>query len=123
MEALSQPPRRTEPPCQLRKDLILLVGPRERRVGAGLSVVIAQVLVSREEPQPIPNDWPADIRGQIAIPGALVAALDAWPRWHRSHNRLAGERSTLPVVRQIRQIPITSLPGHDVDDCALNVAE
>src|SRR5687768_3751764 len=123
MEALCQPPCRTEPPRQLRKDLVLLVGSGERRVGARLCVVIAKVLVSREEAQSIGNDRPADIRRQIAIPGALVAALHTWPRWYGSHNRLAGERSTLRVVRQVRQKSITPLPGDDVDDCALNVAE
>ena len=75
VEALKQLPARSQFPRELREDLVLLVGPRERRVGARLTVVVAQMLVSREEPQPIANSRAAEVRREVTVPGALVAAL------------------------------------------------
>src|SRR5258708_417294 len=75
VNALNQLPRRSQSPRELREDLVLLVGPREIRVRAWLAVVVAQILVSREEPEPIANNRPTEACRQIAIPRALVPAV------------------------------------------------
>ena len=75
MEALDQLPAWCQSPGELPEDLVLLVGPRERRVGPGLTVVVAQVLVSGEEPQAIADNRAAKVRREVAIPDALVPAL------------------------------------------------
>ena len=77
VKALHQLQAWSQPPRELREDLVLLVGPRECRVGARLTVVVAQVLVSRKEPQPIANDRTAEVRREVAVPDALVPALSA----------------------------------------------
>ena len=74
VHALNQLPARSQLPRELREDLVLLVGPRELRIGARLTVVVAQILVSREEPQPIANRRTAEVRREVTVPGALVAA-------------------------------------------------
>ena len=75
VNALNQLPARSQSPRELREDLVLLVGPREVRVGAGLAVVVAQILVAREEPQPIANNRTAKVRREVAVPDALVPAI------------------------------------------------
>ena len=65
MDALQQLPARSQFPRELREDLVLLVGPRELRAGARLTVVVAQILVSREKPQPIANSGAADVRREV----------------------------------------------------------
>ena len=67
VKALHQLQARREPPRELREDLVLLVGPGECRIGAGLAVVVAQVLVSGEEPQPIAHDRTAEVRREVAV--------------------------------------------------------
>ena len=68
VKALNQLPGRSQLPRELREDLVLLVGPRECRIGAGLAVVVAQILVSGEEPQPIANSRTAEVRREVAVP-------------------------------------------------------
>src|SRR5439155_1765375 len=75
VKALNQLPRRSQSPRELREDLVLLVGSREIRIAAWLTVVVAQILVSRKEPQPIANNRTAEARREVAVPGALVPAL------------------------------------------------
>ena len=74
VKALKQLQAWSQSPRELREDLVLLVGPRECRVGARLAVVVAQILVSRKEPQPIAHDRTAEVRREVAVPGALVPA-------------------------------------------------
>ena len=77
VKALHQLQAWAQPPRELREDLVLLVRPGKCRVGAGLAVVVAQILVSREEPQPIANDRTAEVRREVTVPRALVPALPA----------------------------------------------
>ena len=55
VNALDQLPARRQARGELREDLVLFVLPRKVRIGARLTVGIALVLVSGEEPQPIAN--------------------------------------------------------------------
>ena len=123
VNALNQLPARSQSPRELREDLVLLVGPRELRVGARLTVVVAQILVSREEPQPIANDRTTEVRREVAVPGALVSACPLAGTRNEEAHRLAGQARRLPVVRRVIQKPVAALPGDDVDDGALHVAE
>src|SRR4030081_1181423 len=74
VEALHQLHARREPPRELPENLVLLVGSRERRVRARLTVIVAQVLVSGEKPEPVANNRAAEICREITEPGALVPA-------------------------------------------------
>src|SRR3954463_4910944 len=123
MNALNQVPGRSQPPRELRKNLVLLVGPREIRVGTWLTVVVTEILVSREEPQSIPNDWSADVRGGIPVTGALVPAHPVACARNDQPHRLAAQSRRLPVVRRVIQQTIAALPGDDVDDGTLDIAE
>ena len=75
VKALHQLQARRQTPRELREDLDMLVGPRVRRVGARLTVLVAQVLVAGEEPQAIANRRTADVRREVVVPCAFVAAL------------------------------------------------
>ena len=123
MKALQQLHARRQAPGELREDLVLLVGSGERRVGAGLAVVVAQVLIADEEPGPIANNRTTKIRRQVTIPVALVSALRCARPTERTTNRLAREACRLRIVRRVIQQPRAALPCHNVDDGALNVAE
>ena len=121
VHALNQLPAASQLPRELDENLVLLVGPGELWIAAGLAVVVAQMLVSREEPQPIANRRTADVRREVTVPGTFVGAfLLAGAVWE-SHG-LAGQTGGLPIVRSVIQKPLASLPGDDVDDSALNVA-
>src|SRR5712671_3814949 len=74
VEALHQLHARRELPRELGKNLVLLVGPREGRVRTGLTVIVAEVLVSREKPEPVANNRTAEIGREITETGALVPA-------------------------------------------------
>src|SRR5215472_2214578 len=67
IKGLKQLQARRELPRELSKDFVLLIGSRELGVGARLAVVIAQVLIPREEPNSIVTHGPAEIRGEVAI--------------------------------------------------------
>src|SRR6266850_1135916 len=68
VEALKQLQARSETPRELREDLVLLVGPRECGVGARLTVVVPQMLVSPKEPQPIACNRAANVRRRVTVP-------------------------------------------------------
>src|SRR4051812_27770388 len=74
IQTLHQLHARREPPCELCEDLVLLVGPRETRVRTRLTVVVAQVLISREKPEAVANNRTAEVRREVTVPVALVAA-------------------------------------------------
>src|SRR5258708_25681492 len=74
VETLHQLHARREPPRELRENLVLLVGPRERRVRARLTVIVAQVLISGEKPEPVANNRTAEIRREVTETGSLVPA-------------------------------------------------
>ena len=110
-------------PRQLAEQLVLLVLPRECRVGAGLTVVIAKVLIPREEPRPVAYDRSTEIGGEVMVSGALVAALRLGPALHRKHDGLAGEAGALPVVRRVVLKGVAPLLRDNVEHGALDIAE
>ena len=71
-----------DPPGDLPEDLVLLVGAGKARIGAGLTVVVAQILIAGEEPDTVANDRTAEIRREITVSDPLVSAapLAAWNR-------------------------------------------
>src|SRR6478735_2616896 len=75
VHALNQPPTGSQLPRDLHEDLVLLVGPGELWIAAGLAVVVAQMLVSREEPQAIANRRTADVCREVTVPGTFVGAF------------------------------------------------
>src|SRR5205823_278644 len=123
VKALNQLPAGSQSPRELREDLVLFVGPREFRFAARLTVVVAQILVSGKEPQPIANNRTAKRRREIAVPGALVPACLLAGASNEEPHRLAGQSGRLCIVRRVVQKPLASLPGDDVDHGALHVAE
>jgi hypothetical protein len=90
-------------------------------IAAWLAVVIAQMLVSREEPQPIANRRTADVRREVTVPATFVAALALAGAVGEAY-RLAGQAGGLPIIRGVIQKALASLSGNDVDDGTLNVA-
>src|SRR5437868_3889107 len=122
VKALHQLPARREPPRELREALMLFVGPRLGRIGARLTVVVAQILIPAEEPQAIAHDRPPEVRRDVAIPGTLVAAHPP-ARIVGQVYRLAGETGRLRVGRRVIEKTVAALPRDDVDDRSLNVAE
>src|SRR3954447_14531620 len=123
VDALQQLPARSQFPCELREDLVLLIGPRELRAGARLTVIVAQILISGEEPQSITNSRPTYVRCQVTVPVALVATLQSARAGHRAPYRLAGQTRRLSIIRPVKQKSLASLPGDDVDHGALHAAE
>src|ERR1700704_5902161 len=110
VEALHQLHTRREPPRELRENLVLLVSPRERRVRARLAVIVAQVLVSSEKPEPIANNRTAEIRREVAETGG------GGPAWRlatrdREQDRLAGQAGRLSEVRRVVEKAIAALSG------------
>ena len=88
MKALHHLERRRQPPRQLAEDLVLLVCSRERRVGARLAVVVAEVLVGAVEPESIAENRAAQPGRKITVSNAFVAARGLRPVRHREDNRL-----------------------------------
>ena len=93
------------------------------RIGAGLAVVVAQTLVSAEEPQPIANGRTAETAREVLVLRASVTALLSLGAEIRERNRLAGESRRLSEVRRVEEKPLAALFGDDVDHPALHVAE
>ena len=122
VKALHQLPARSQAPGELREDLVLLVLPRKIRIGARLTVGVAQALVSGEEPQPIANDRAAEAGREVAVLRALVAAVQLPRRVVREPHRLAGQRGGLPVVGRVVVKAVAAGFGDDVHDGALDVA-
>src|SRR5262245_5097199 len=90
IKSLKQLHARRELPRELPKDFVLLVGSGELRVGTRLAVVIAQVLISRKEPNSIVTHGAAEICREIPIFDALVSAERLGAR-DRQQDRLAGQ--------------------------------
>src|SRR5262249_10711989 len=61
-------------PGELPETLVLFVDSWELGVGAGLAVVIAQVLISRKEPKPVANHRTAEICREVTVLDALISA-------------------------------------------------
>ena len=113
---------RLQAPRQFARDLVLLVRPGERRIGARLAVVVTLVLVTREEPQMIAHDRAAEAGGEVAVPLPLVPARPSAGVGDGPHDRLTRPRGRLPVVRRVELEEIAALFGDDVEDGALHVA-
>ena len=122
VDALHQLHARGEPPRELRENLVLLVGPRERRVRAGLTVIVAQVLIPSEKPEPVANHGTAEIRREVTVTGALVPARRLATR-DREPDGLAGQAGRLPEVRRVVLKAIAPLFRQHVENGALDVAE
>src|SRR5262245_575945 len=90
IKSLKQLQARRELPRELRKNLVLLVGSWELRVGTRLAVVIAQVLISRKEPNSIVTHGTAEICSEVPILDSLVSAERLGTR-DRQQDRLAGQ--------------------------------
>src|SRR5215204_5001441 len=97
MKAVHQLHSWSQPPRHLREDFVLLVRARETRIGAWLTVVIPQVLVSREKPHTFANHGAAEVRGEITVTDALVTSL-LGRTCERTYDRLAGKACPLPVI-------------------------
>ena len=121
VKALHQLPARSQAPGELREDLVLLVFPRKVRIGAWLTVGVAKVLVSGEEPQSIANHRAAEAGREVTIPLALVAGLQVPCTGDRS-DRLARQRAVCAVVRRVRSKAVAAGFGDDVHDGALDIA-
>ena len=122
VKALHQLPGRRQPPRELREDLVLFVDPREFRVSARLAIVIALILVSREEPQPIADNRAAKVQREVAVSGARIPALLHGVR-NIEPDGLAGQSGRLSVVRRVVEKPRAPLLRDHIDHSALHVAE
>ena len=122
VKALHQLPARSQAPGELREELVLLVFPRKIRIGARLTVGVAKVLVSGEEPQSIADDRATEAGREVTIRRALVAAVQLPRTIVLEPHRLAGQRVGLPVVGRIVLKAVPARFGDDVDDGALDVA-
>ena len=123
VKARKQAKARRDLPRQLAEQLVLLVLPWECRVGARLTVVVAKVLISGEEPHPVAHDRPTEIGREVMISGALVSALRLAAALHGKHDRLAGQAGALPVVRRVVLKGVAPLLRDNVEHGALDVAE
>src|SRR5262245_10244949 len=100
MKTVNQLQVRLELPRQLPEDFVLFVRSGKLRVGAGLTVVIALVLISGKEPNSIAPQRTAEIRREVTVLDALESAERLAPR-DREPNRLAGETRPLSIVRRV----------------------
>jgi hypothetical protein len=122
VNALPQLPARSQAPGELREKLVLLVFPREIRIGGRLTVGVAKVLVSGKEPQSFADDRATEAGREITILRALVAAVQMPRTIVLEPHRLAGQRVGLPVVGRIVLKAVPARLGDDVDDGALDIA-
>src|SRR5262245_516129 len=67
MKTLNQLQFWREVPCELPEDLVLFIRSWVFGIGAGLAVVVAQILISRKKPKPIAIDRTADICREVAV--------------------------------------------------------
>ena len=110
-----------ELPCQLTEDLVLLVRPWELGVGARLTIVIAQVLVSGKEPYSVAAYRTAEISSEVTVLDALVSR-QRLAAWKRKADRLTGQARRLAVVRCVVRETIATLFCDDVENGALDIA-
>src|SRR5262245_13150523 len=73
MQAPDQLQVRPDLPSELAETLILFVDSRKPGIGAGLAVVVAQVLIPGKEPKPIANHRPAEICREVTVLDALIS--------------------------------------------------
>src|SRR6478672_3593098 len=123
VNAVDQLPSRRQLRGYLCEHLVLLVASRLVRIGAGLAVVITQILIAAKEPHALSDHRPSETGREIAVFGALVSGLTGWRSGEGADNRLARERRRLAVVRRVVGEALAALPGDDVDHGPLNVAE
>lgn len=123
VEALNQLPPRSQSPGEFCENLVLLVGSWEVRIGARLTVLVAQMLIPGEKPQALANNGPAKVRRHVPVRRAFVCALQLRGAEIRQSHRLAGQAGRLSIVGGVEQKPIASLLRDDVDHRALHVAE
>ena len=122
VNALRQLPARSQAPGELREDLVLFVFPRKIGIGARLTVGVAQVLVSGEEPQPIANDRAAEAGREVTVRLALVAGLQLPRRLYTRRTGWLVSAGDLRVVGRVRLKAVTARFGDDVHDGALDIA-
>ena len=104
------------------KIFVLLVFPRQLGIGARLTIGVAEMLVSGEEPQSIADHRPTQAGRDVTVPRSLVAAVQLSCRVVRASHRLARERSGLPVVGRIELKAATARLADHVHDSTLDVA-
>src|SRR6266850_1626294 len=109
VDVLDELPTRAQLPREFGEELVLFVRSRKVRIGSRLTVVVAQILVTHEEPQPIPNCRTTEIRRQVAIPGALISACQLIGARNSESHRLTGQAGRLRVVGGVIQEPLASL--------------
>src|SRR4030095_9989448 len=95
MKTVNQLQVRLELPCELPEDLVLFVRSGKLRVGAGLTVVIAQVLISGKEPNSIAAQRTAEIRREVTVLDALESAERLAPRDREPHRLGCGGPATV----------------------------
>src|SRR5262249_6017576 len=100
---------------------VLFVRSREIRIGSRLAVVIAQVLISRKEPDSIAMQGTAKIRREVPVPVAFISG-NATGVSERKHNGLGGQSIRLPIVRRVVGETIAALFRDDVEDGSLDAA-
>ena len=122
VNALHQPPARSQAPGELREKLVLLEFPREIRSGARLTIGVAKALVPGKKPQPFADDRATEAGREVTIRRALVAAVQVPRSVVLEPHRLAGQRVGLPVVGRIVLKAVPARFGDDVDDGALDIA-
>src|SRR3954471_10583538 len=123
VEALLQNQAWRQAPGELRKHLVLLVCSGQRWIGTRLAIVVAQVLVAPEKPEPIAHGRASEVCREITVPDPFVTTLLPTRTLIDQLNRLAGECRGLTVIRRVVGKAVASLPGDDIDHCALNVAK
>ena len=121
MDALNELPARRDLPGELRQGLVLLVRPRESRIAARLTVVVAKNLVARKNHSRSARMGLPRLVVKSPYLARGIAALTPVGVGNWKLDRLTGESGGLPVVRRVIQEALPSLPRDDVDDGALNV--
>src|SRR6516165_404122 len=90
IETLKQLQVWPELPGELTEDFVLFIRSREFGIGARLTVVIAQILISREEPNPVAMHRPAEICREVTVPDAFISSESLSAR-QRKQDRLTGQ--------------------------------
>ena len=80
-------------------------------------------MVSVENPAPLADDWPSDVRSLIAVLRPKVAALGSCPIYDRKKDETARESGRLPIIRRVVSEHVAALFGDDIEDSALDIAK
>src|SRR5262249_46755615 len=86
-----------------------------------LAVVVAEILISAEEPQAIALYRPSEIGREITIADTFKSAERLSAR-HREQHRLAGQTGRLAIVGSVVGKAVATRSGNDIENRALNVA-